>query len=435
MRTTLITVRLEMTSPGGVSGPERSRPTEPSAEDGGYDARNDLPLRRGPDDDIHVPGTSVAGNLRAHCTGNGFPAEFFGLPDPKSRRRASAIQVLGVRLRENVTGPVTEPFWTTRVAIDRHRGASRANALFSTEQLPEGTTFDVYLRWDDPGDELTQFHTLLRTWRPRLGRGITTGAGACKVIALGYRDYDLSTADGLAAWLAETALDDYPQPDIPVDLPDEAADVVNVELTIVDGLHVGSGALTPEEGREGKVARILRGPADQPRIPGSSLKGVLRSRAEYICRVLGLASCPDGAVASCGACLPCAIFGWSPRAGDDRMGARGSVVVHDAVIEGEPIELRPHVALDRVTGGQRPSLLYTEEVAVAGRFRLRVEPLRTPTPAEAALLNAVLADLHDGLVGIGSATTRGLGTVRVSEGSWQPPELSTLADTLGAVHV
>jgi CRISPR/Cas system CSM-associated protein Csm3 (group 7 of RAMP superfamily) len=431
MRTTLITARLTMTAPGGVAGPERSRAVEPSAEDRGSDTRNDLPLRLDPDGNLHLPGTSVAGNLRAHCTDHGFPAELFGLVDTNDGPRASAIQVLGVRLHANTT----EPLWTTRVAIDRHRGAPQVNTLFSAEQLPAGTTFDIYLRWDNPSDELTRFRALLRTWRPRLGRGITTGAGACTVTALGQRDYDLSTADGLAAWLAETALDDYPRPDTPVDPPDRTEDVVDVELTIVDGLHIGSGALTPEPGREGKVARILRDPAGRPRIPGSSLKGVLRSRAEYICRVLKLASCPDGAAATCGVCLPCAIFGWSPRGGDDRMGARGAVVVHDAVIEGEPAELRPHVALDRVTGGQRSGLLYTDEVVVAGRFRLRVEPLRTPTPAESALLNAVIADLHEGLVGIGSATTRGLGTVRVTSGNWQLPELSTLAETLGAVHV
>ncbi|MGH3528591.1 MAG: RAMP superfamily CRISPR-associated protein, partial [Pseudonocardiaceae bacterium] len=200
MRTTLITVRLELTAPGGVAGPERSHPAPPSTEDGRNGTRNDLPLRRDPDGDLHLPGTSVAGSLRAHCTGNGFPAELFGLPDPQNRPRASAIQVLGVRLHATTT----EPHWTTRVAIDRHRGAPRANALFSAEQLPAGTTFDVYLRWDDPSDELTQFSTLLRTWSPRLGRGITTGAGTCTVTALGQRDYDLSTADGLASWLAET---------------------------------------------------------------------------------------------------------------------------------------------------------------------------------------------------------------------------------------
>lgn len=429
MKTTLVTARLKMTTPGGVAGPERVRAATTSADDlaDGPPPRNDLPLRRDPDGDIHLPGTSVAGSLRAHCTGHGFPAELFGLVDPNQEAIASAIQVLGVRLHADSD----EPSLTSRVAIDRHRGAARVNALFRAEQLPAGITFDVYLRWDDPGRDFDWFLDLVRTWHPRLGRGVTTGAGACQVTALGWHAYDLATPAGLANWLDITGPADHPQPDTPVEPPSPAAPVLDVEFTIVDGVHVGSGQLTEEPGREGKVARILRDPAGQPRIPGSSLKGVLRSRAEYICRVLGLASCSE---AFCGACLPCTIFGWSPRAGDDRMGARAAVVVHDATIKDPAVEYRPHVALDRVTAGQRNHLLYTAEVVVAGQFRLHVEPLRTPTAAESALLNAVVADLHAGLAGIGSATTRGLGTVRATGGSWNPPELSTLADTLGAVH-
>lgn len=429
MKTTLVTARLEMTTPGGVAGPERSRAAA-STDDNDPDAppsRNDLPLRRDPDGDIHLPGTSVAGSLGAPCTENGFPAELFGWANSDQQHVASAIQVLGVRLH----GHFDKPLATARVAIDRHRGAPRVNALFSAEQLPAGTTFDVYLRWDDPGDEFDWFLDLVRSWHPGLGRGITTGAGACLVTALGWRDYDLATVDGLADWLAVTEPSDHPEPDTPVDRLAAAAPVLDVEFSIVDGLHVGSGQFTEQPGREGKVARILRDPAGRPRIPGSSLKGVLRSRAEYICRVLGLASCSE---AFCGACLPCAVFGWSPRSGDERMGARASVVVRDAVIEDPAVEYRPHVALDRVTAGQRTHLLYTEEVVVAGRFRLRVEPLRSPTAAESALLHAVVADLHEGLTGIGSATTRGLGTVRVTGGNWEPPELTMLADTLGEVH-
>ncbi|MDQ3274279.1 MAG: RAMP superfamily CRISPR-associated protein [Actinomycetota bacterium] len=148
-----------------------------------------------------------------------------------------------------------------------------------------------------------------------------------------------------------------------------------------------------------------------PYVPGSSLKGVLRSRVEYLCRVLGHPACED---ADCGTCQPCLLFGWSPRGGGDvRMGARAAVAIPDAVIHGagEP-DVRTHVALDRVTGGARPALLYAQQVVVTGRFRLRVEPLRTITEAERALLRVCVADLDDGLVGIGAATTRGLGTVR-----------------------
>jgi CRISPR/Cas system CSM-associated protein Csm3 (group 7 of RAMP superfamily) len=109
------------------------------------------------------------------------------------------------------------------------------------------------------------------------------------------------------------------------------------------------------------------------------------------------------------------------------MGARAAVVIPDAEIGCADLDVRTHVALDRVTGGAREKLLYAQQVVVAGHFRLRIEPLRPLTEVELALLRTCVADLHDGLIGIGAATTRGLGTVRVRDDAWAPPDLSALA--------
>jgi len=113
------------------------------------------------------------------------------------------------------------------------------------------------------------------------------------------------------------------------------------------------------------------------------------------------------------------------------MGARAAVAIPDAEIHGagDP-DVRTHVALDLVTGGARPALLYAQQVVVTGRFRLRVEPQRRLTEAERALLRVCVADLDDGLVGIGAATTRGLGTVRVRDDAWARPDVSALAALL-----
>jgi CRISPR/Cas system CSM-associated protein Csm3 (group 7 of RAMP superfamily) len=97
------------------------------------------------------------------------------------------------------------------------------------------------------------------------------------------------------------------------------------------------------------------------------------------------------------------------------------------MIDDAVCEVRTHVALDRVTGGARDRLLYAQQVVVAGHFRLCVQSLCSLTEVEVALLRACVADLHDGLVGLGAATTRGLGTVRVRDDAWAPPDVSALA--------
>ncbi|MGH3692483.1 MAG: RAMP superfamily CRISPR-associated protein [Pseudonocardiaceae bacterium] len=416
MTPTLITIRLRLLSPGGVAGPER-RQADPASE-----PSNHLPLRQDPDGAVALPGSTVAGSLRAHCENRpGLPDGLFGSEPCAEKKVASPVQVLGVRLPGDL--PAAES--TARVAIDRHRGAARVHALFTVEQLPAGTEFDVHLRWDSAGAALDSFLDAMRDWRPRIGRGVSVGSGACAVTGLGWHTYDLTDADGLLAWLAIEGPGTYPQPTEVLRAPASPDAVIDVRFEIVDGLHVGTGVPGQLPGHESDVSLVVQR-HNVPHVPGSSLKGVLRSRVEYICRVLGQPACDD---AGCGACRACLLFGWSPRSGADRQqgGARAAVAIPDATIDAAELDVRSHVALDRFTGGARPGLLYTQQVVVDGNFRLRVEPLRPLLDVELALLRASIADVHDGLVGIGAATTRGLGTVRVHDEAWVRPDLSALA--------
>jgi len=412
MRTWLFTVRLRMTSAGGVGGPERQPVglTERVA--------HRIPLRRDHLDRVVLPGTTVAGSLRAHCADGGLPGELFGSSPVAEKKKASPIEVLGVR-----THAEPEIATTMRVSLDRHRGAARPHHLFSVEQLTPGAEFDVHLRWNDADEEqLESFRAALRTWRPRLGRGTSLGAGACAVIGIGEADYDLATVDGLLDWLGGGSMESYPTPVTLIAEPAEPEAVLDVWLRIVDGVHVGVGSAEPGS-CEPEIAALVT-QDNQPMIPGSSLKGVFRSRVEYICRVLGRLACDRG---DCGGCIPCGLFGWAPAPGAVGLGARARIAVGDARIEQARSQVRHHVALDRVTGGARPKLLYARRVVTTGRIRVRIEPLRPLAPVETALLHAVVTDLDAGLVGLGSATTRGLGTVRIDDETWQTPDLAALA--------
>jgi len=412
MRTWLFTVRLRMTSAGGVGGPER-RPVGATER-----IAHRIPLRRDHLDRVVLPGTTVAGSLRAHCADAGLPGELFGSSPEAEKKKPSLIEVLGVR-----THTAREVTATMRVSLDRFRGAARPHHLFSVEQLAPGAEFDVHLRWNDADeDRLESFRAALRTWRPRLGRGTSLGAGACAVVGIGEADYDLATVDGLLDWLGGGSVESYPTPVALTAEPPEPEAVLDVWLRIVDGVHVGAGSIEPDSAEPEIAAVVARD--GQPMIPGSSLKGVLRSRVEYICRVLGHLACDRG---DCGQCIPCGLFGWAPAPGAAASGARGRIAVGDTRIEQACCQVRHHVALDRVTAGARPKLLYARRVVTAGRFRVRIEPLRPLAPVEIALLHAVIADLDAGLVGLGGATTRGLGTTRVDDETWRAPDLSALA--------
>lgn len=432
MKVTLITARIEFVTAGGVTGPEAAR--RALRPDGTEPPQNVLELRRDPDGVPHLPGTTVAGSLRAHCADVAeLPTDLFGGPPGlrdahRNAAKASAVQVLGT-----VCGPATDADTTTRTAIDRTRGSARTNTLHTVERLRPGTTFDIFLRWDDaPADQLAAFLTALRAWRPRLGRGVSTGAGRCRLVGLAERTFDLTTVAGLRDWLDVGEVETYPAPEA-IDQPAVPADALPElpkVLRIVDGLHIDPGG-PPEKGpADQDVAPVVRDPRTQrPVVPGSSLKGILRSRAEYLCRVSGVPVCLNE---PCGQCRPCRIFG---HGGVDGAGVRGRIAVLDAEITDADVQLRQHAAIDRFTGGAPDKLLFTDQVVVAGTFPLRVERLAPLDPADLALLCAVVADLDDGLVGIGGRTTRGYGTVRVADPEWVRPDLTALHHLLSEAVV
>ncbi|MFI0464001.1 RAMP superfamily CRISPR-associated protein [Saccharopolyspora sp. 5N102] len=416
MKVLLLTARIRLETEGGVVGTEV--PTERGS---------DLRLRRDPAGGIHLPGTTVAGSLREHC-GEELDDLFGSKPeerkDPDSEDFAltpSAIQVLGTRYRPAVDDPgQDETGHHARTAIDRSRGAARNNALHRVEQLPRGTEFDIMLRWNNPDQRREAFLTKLKSWHPRLGRGVTIGAGKCRLIGWGAADYDLATPEGLLDWVRRTGLDSYPEPTSQPAPAPAAEPLLNVRMTIVDGLHCGTGDEDKPEQAPREIFRLDGAPA----IPGSTLKGIMRSRAEYICRVVGVPACNGQEDDEC---RPCRIFG----SGGHESARRGAIIVHTAVIENPVVEKeRPHVAIDRFSGGYKDGALYKDELVVAGQFRLHVDQIGKLEDGDLPLLNAVVADLNDGLIGIGQSTMRGYGTVRVADTDWREPDLASLASTL-----
>ena len=441
MKVTLITARLRFETAGGVTGTEVG-----SGENGTV-----LPIRKDPSGQATLPGTTIAGNLRAHCTAIDaeLGALFGDTPeqlDEKHRKaerentepeRAtpSTIQVLGTVLHRG-----GDTISHTRNTADRSRGAARTHHVHRVEMLTQGTQFDVVLRWDNANPDLLRdrFLPALKQWRPMLGRGVTRGAGRCSLIGWGTKDYALDSAEGLLAWLRDTDLESRPEPS---GTPPDAAEPdhpLDADLSIVDALHCGTGdAETTPGGKNNQLKAFRHG--TQFVVPGSTLKGVLRTRAEYICRVLGLAACQDQ---RCGNCRPCRLFGFA----GESAALRGRIAVEDAMIQHAKSQRRPHVAIDRFTGGARDQALYEHEVVAQGTFTLQVRWLlpssQDATDAEGSnspaseavqdtrLLNAALEDLNEGYVGIGARTMAGYGSVRVETCRSKRFELTELAGVL-----
>jgi len=453
---TLIRFVLKMVEPGAVTVPRPARQGEVDVE---------------PDTDPwgrpQLPGTSLAGALRAwvqHAAGEAAADAWFGhLLEAGSGGAgvdavASRVWVLGSRLVDE-NGADTDwaalvERWST--AISPERGAADAHTLRGERLLAAGARVEVFLRWDaaDPAD-VDRLLSLLVGWRPLLGRGTSRGRGRCQVEALRQGTLHLDRPGDLLRWLTldgpELVRDvatSQSSRAARVDVPNAGGYLVEVPMHVVGPLHVGAGgdARFGTDPATGRQVSALLAEDGAVVVPGASLKGVVRSRMEFILRSVRLqpAPCLDG---RCGWCWPCRVFGHGggadPRS--DSVGVRSRVRFRDAAVVDAATRQRTHVAIDRFTGGALDQLLYTVDGVETGRFTLAVEAgaagsgaLTEPALQQfQALLRLVLADLDDRLVGIGAGTARGYGSVRVDTGSAEAtgalPTLPQARRTLAAM--
>jgi len=186
------------------------------------------------------------------------------------------------------------------------------------------------------------------------------------------------------------------------------------------------------------VTTAGRGASDAPEVylPGTSLKGVVRSHAERIVRTLAnsqpgvcapydrernspdqccnsrfnwKASTPRTTIYS-QACLACRLFG--------ALGFAGRVAISDAYLTQDSKvvrELRDGVAIDRKSGGAAAGAKFEFEVAVSGKFAGTIE-LTNFESWQVGLLGVVLRDLESERLRIGMGASRGFGHVRASFG-------------------
>jgi len=383
----------------------------------------------------HLPGTSLAGALRdlARAAGGDEMAdELFGHLLPAGTggsevdARASLIWVLGSQpvAADGSELAVVATGIRASTAISRERAAAENDTLRIDEVLPAGSRFEVFLRWDNAaGADVERFAGWLTAWRPLIGRGVSRGRGQCAVEHVRHGTLRLDDQAGLLRWLTMSG-------------PGLARAVATTEVTgdggaagtrplarvrvgITGPLRVGSGQPPERAGEQGQQVTPMFRVGGRYVLPGTGLKGLLRSRIEYILRSVGAVpdACPDQ---RCGRCWTCEVFGHGggQDPGARSVGARALVRVPDAVVEDPVPVTRQHVAIDRFTGGAQEGLLYTVQALESGTFDLVVEPLGPdldePRVAEIrALLRLALEDLDDGLTGIGAGVARGYGSVRV----------------------
>jgi len=173
--------------------------------------------------------------------------------------------------------------------------------------------------------------------------------------------------------------------------------------------------------------RAWRNGESVPYIPGSSLKGVLRSRAEQIVRALApdgmkipdpfdkqqihdldrLLRNESGREAYYASDPLTQLFGQTYLAG--RLRCSDAFPVPGKLLR---MNVRNHVAINRITGASQGTALFNPEVVEEGTFEAEIS-LTNFALWQLKLLGLLLQDLDEGYILLGGGSTRGYGRVRV----------------------
>ena len=363
-------------------------------------------------------------------------------------------------------------------AIDRYWGSAADGALFEHEYLPAGKPLEIVITAQaglpdgvdvpagavepaTPEQVETLFGLFLGLFRSeRIAFGGRQGAGWGRVRpdarpGAGFWTLTrapLGSCDDLVSWLSGGQ--DMAGTIVPVDCGGPDRMRITVEWNSPTGILVADPRISEAElerkrqekekreraaqeaGRSGEQGGVRDDyvPARQMRtdtaqgerlvLPGSSVRGALRSRASRIARtILAARRAP--------------VEDWSDTdvhaqlAGDpvlvrDLFGSteqHGALTVLDTLAVPGSSRLIPHNAGDRWTGGVAGGALYGEEVHDAqwGDLTLELDPNSFSPRADVnrrraawCLLGLVLAELAAGALPLGSRGTRGLGQVEVT---------------------
>ena len=336
-----------------------------------------------------LQGSSLAGALRGWLAAAdaGMAETLFG-----SQKQAGHLLV-----SDGVFDRTAERYTRPRLRINGATGAADDGGKFDVAHIGSGSFFRFTLTWlglqrcDEELEAVEQMLAALNSGEIRLGAQKSNGFGRVELKV--YKcTFDLTDPSDRAAWLGDTCQG------TPLTLP-EVVNARRVTFLVsgqADSLLVKAGAALQKEGCA-YTPNLTEG--GRPILPGSSIKGAVRTRAEMIAGFLGL---PLEVTEN--------LFGRMSSKGDN--GKPGCVFFEDGRLSGEKRLQISRIRINRFTGGIIRGGLFTEEPLSCG---VEMHISAPDDSAACGLLLYALRDLGLGLYNLGSGGAIGRGYLSVRE--------------------
>jgi CRISPR/Cas system CSM-associated protein Csm3 (group 7 of RAMP superfamily) len=425
----------------------------------GENAASDLPVAIDGQGRPYVPGTSLAGALREATRLQMAAGQHEALWGPRTSDHASHVLVEDAQV--TLPAGALSPEVREGVGIDRVRGVAAASFKYDRQVLPRGSRLDLEMTWELTGmgdaerrRALGELQALLECGHVRLGACTTRGLGRVALHGCQIREEDWSTPCGVLAALRDQApvrqlrVAGAVVSRLRIEIEWEAAGPVMVKAER-EGLAVDSLPLVTAVGDD-TLSFVL---------PGSGIKGALRTQAERIVRTLRSVDAPADFLSQGDLPLVRRLFGVRGLSKEERAKApandpslgKGAVGIDDchsvaqfrrvlwqaietaedgaslgpardrlALAAPGQLDQAFHVAIDRWTGGAADALLFTvlephhvgwEPIVI----ELDLERLGKERDLALVLLLLVLRDAALGAVPLGHGANRGMGAVKVGQ--------------------
>jgi len=419
----------------------------------------DLPLARNVAGDLIIPSTSLTGVLKAWATRQRLDVDalFGGITEGTG---ASALIVSDVVFDAEASVELRD-----HVGIDRRTGGAASGVLYRREQITSGERAEFQMTIELPLKEAERSQRIqsvadlvgaLESEGLPIGAATSTGLGVMQLTEAKATEERLDSIADLLAGASPT----------PVDLPARRAAATAVGFEIawraegpimvkagLDGVAIDGLPLVTRP-RDKKLVQLL--------LPGSSIKGRLRTLAEYITRTVAACDAQEKFLDQLAQLeVVDRLFGARPGGRSDT-GARGALTVRAVVLAEVPADLwddlalaakteesdaelrtairrldnegwgvtsanrldvASHVAIDRWTGSSAGARLFTAiEPQLPGphTFVFHVDEARLGDDevglAASFLWLLVLREVASNSVAFGFGTHRGYGSISVPDG-------------------
>lgn len=379
--------------------------------DESYESTKDIHVLKNKQEQPFIPGTSLAGVLRDYVMscGDEDAAELFGNADTEQ----SMLQISDIVLENAVL--------TTRdgVRIDSVTGTAVNGAKFDYEAVNKGADgqlkISIKLRKKHE-NKVQDIRKAFIKLRARLEEGIAvggktaTGFGRIKMTETASGYYNFGNPADVKAWLL-----DYEN--IPKNASDKItekckATVAETNRLIVDAdFAIRSAMLIRDldvsvEDRDKNISAVFKRSGNDFVIPGTSLKGVLRSHSAYILDVMG---CPAKFANE----FINNLMGYSE---DNEHKAKSRLYVEETYIKNGVKEYpQPRTRIDRITGGVVRSALFStkpiwQKEQGCATVHIHFE-IKNAKEEEVGLALLLLRDMWLGKVAIGGEKSIGRGTL------------------------